>query len=77
MDWEVVIAAPLVGAWKGYSGMRRTERKNILEFPDISNVGAELEIERTIFHIQLKRKRYVSAKLFLIRFTLMLYLFQV
>lgn len=40
MDWEVVIAAPLVGAWKGYSGMRRTERKNILEFPDISNVGA-------------------------------------
>lgn len=56
MDWEVVIAAPLVGAWKGDSGIRRTGRKNTLEDPDIYKVSAKLEIEGKLCYIQVKRR---------------------
>lgn len=50
MDWEVVIAAPLVGAWKGDSGIRRTGRKNTLE--DIYKVSAKLEIEGKLYQVK-------------------------
>lgn len=52
MDWEVVIAAPLVGAWKGDSGIRRTGRKNTLEDPDIYKVSAKLEIEGKLYQVK-------------------------
>lgn len=52
MDWEVVIAAPLVGAWKGDSGIRRTGRKNTHEDPDIYKVSAKLEIEGKLYQVK-------------------------
>lgn len=48
MDWEVVIAAPLVGAWNGYSVIR-CKIKAIAECSNGYEVGAELEIKRRKF----------------------------